>query len=225
MILLSGKKPPFAILLLERSLQPIQGVFNILIYTSPHVAVQRKENPDFTWFHCFMKVVKNGGDDDLDATSRRMSVRRQSISNRLRTSSIKQSSMRSLQCNRGGLIVSPKISSVENSIIHSQKSRRNSIVQFNEDAMHVDAARTYSISKRKSSISSFRSSISEKGFYPIDEEKNYDKNSETSMSQIGKVLPVVNTTTIENIEHNKGSLNDENDRTMLDERKFVEEFP
>jgi hypothetical protein len=227
MNLLSGKKPPFAILLLERSLQPIQGVYNIFIYTFPYVAVQRKENPDFTWLQCFMKVIKSGGDDDLDATSRRMSVRRQSINNRLRTSSIKRSFVRSLQCNRGDLTVPSKTSSVENLIVHSQKSRRNSMVQFNVDAVDADTVRDrpYAIAKRKSSISSFRSSMSDKGFHPIDEEENYNQNIETSMSQIGEVQPVAKTTTIENIEHNKGSLNDGNDKTILDDHKFVEEFP
>jgi hypothetical protein len=228
MNLLSGKKPPFAILLLERSLQPIQGVYNIFIYTFPYVAVQRKENPDFTWLQCLMKVVKSGGDDDLDATSRRMSVRRQSINNRLRTSSIKRSLVRSLQCNRGDNLTLPsKISSVENLIVHSQKSRRNSMVQFNVDAVDADTVRDrpYAIAKRKSSISSFRSSMSDKGFHPIDEEENYNQNIETSMSQIGEVQPVAKTTTIENSEHNKGSLNDGNDKTILDDHKFVEEFP
>jgi len=69
---------PFAIILLSRIFFPCQGLFNILIYTYPHVCSFRRHHEDDSWFRAFWEVVKSGGDgDDTGTSSRRKSSLRQ----------------------------------------------------------------------------------------------------------------------------------------------------
>lgn len=72
-IRVAGKEPPFYLQIIDRGLQPLQGVFNILVYTSPHVTTIRRVCPELNWFQAFFWVVMNGGDDDQANEERRSS--------------------------------------------------------------------------------------------------------------------------------------------------------
>ncbi len=80
-----GMESPFIVKILSRLLQPLQGLFNILVFTRPHIKVCRQLNPQFTWFQAFCYVIKSGGDDDRNPNERR----------RRRGSSMRSSSLRS----------------------------------------------------------------------------------------------------------------------------------
>ena len=66
----TGNTPPFWIYLTARLLSPLQGLFNIVVYTRPHVNTERKKNPNSSWFAAFKTVVASGGDDDEERTNR-----------------------------------------------------------------------------------------------------------------------------------------------------------
>jgi hypothetical protein len=56
--------PPFAVIFLARSLFTLQGFFNILIYTHPHVISYRRNHSEYLWIRALFDVVKSGGDSD-----------------------------------------------------------------------------------------------------------------------------------------------------------------
>lgn len=82
---LSGSKVPFAIIFLSRFFYPLQGLFNVLIYTYPHVMSHMKNNENTSWLKAFWEVVKSGGDSDQQGTGsakfarRRESLRKKSL--------------------------------------------------------------------------------------------------------------------------------------------------
>ena len=55
---------PFAIVVLARFFFPLQGLFNILIYTYPHVTSYRRNHTECNWFQAFWNVIRSGGDSD-----------------------------------------------------------------------------------------------------------------------------------------------------------------
>ena len=63
-ISLQGKEVPFIILFLARFFLPLQGFFNIIVYTRPHIVSLRRNNPQYSWFKAFVIVFKAGGDND-----------------------------------------------------------------------------------------------------------------------------------------------------------------
>lgn len=88
---LMGAEAPFALKIFSRLLQPLQGLFNMLVYTRPHVKNYRSIHPESKWLGAFLYVVSKGGDDDRTAMQRSsrstMSQnRRSSISNNLQGS-------------------------------------------------------------------------------------------------------------------------------------------
>ena len=60
----SGHHPPFALELLRSIFLPLQGLFNIIIYTYPHVMSRKRNNPEYSWLRTFWEVVQSGGDSD-----------------------------------------------------------------------------------------------------------------------------------------------------------------
>ena len=74
---------PFIIILLARFFFPLQGFFNVLVYTYPHVVSYRRNNTECNWFKAFWNVIKSGGDNDQIKTGRR-AMRRASIRKRQR---------------------------------------------------------------------------------------------------------------------------------------------
>ena len=63
-------KPHPILLVSSRIFLPLQGLFNILIYTRPHVNKERKKCPSLSWWAAFRIVVASGGDDDEPMTNR-----------------------------------------------------------------------------------------------------------------------------------------------------------
>lgn len=61
-------KAPFPIIILARTFYPLQGLFNILIYTYPHVVSCQRNHEEYSWFRAFWEVVKSGGDSDQTLT-------------------------------------------------------------------------------------------------------------------------------------------------------------
>ena len=57
-------KVPFVLRLMARLINPGQGIWNILVYTRPHVIALRKAYPEYSWLKAFTIVVKSGGDND-----------------------------------------------------------------------------------------------------------------------------------------------------------------
>jgi len=84
---MNGSTAPFVITLLGRIFIPLQGLFNILIYTYPHVTSYRCNHPEHSWFRSFREVIKSGGDSDRitgirrgrNIRKRRGSVRKEPI--------------------------------------------------------------------------------------------------------------------------------------------------
>ena len=74
---------PFPIILLARLSFPLQGFFNVLIYTYPHVVSYRRNRTECNWFKAFWEVIKTGGDSDQSRINRRGN-RRQSLRQRQR---------------------------------------------------------------------------------------------------------------------------------------------
>mmetsp|Transcript_3601 Transcript_3601/g.5318 ORF Transcript_3601/g.5318 Transcript_3601/m.5318 type:complete len:433 (+) Transcript_3601:130-1428(+) len=64
-------KSPYFLQFLSRLFIPLQGFFNILVFTSPHVAGYRQKNPECSWFRAFWNVMKSGGDKDVFYSTRR----------------------------------------------------------------------------------------------------------------------------------------------------------
>jgi hypothetical protein len=62
---------PFFVIFGSRFTFPLQGFFNVLIYTYPHVISCRRDHPEYSWIRCFITVVKHGGDSDQLRTTRR----------------------------------------------------------------------------------------------------------------------------------------------------------
>jgi len=62
MIIRSSILPPFGIILLTKFFLPLQGFFNVIVYTYPHVVSYRRNHSEYSWVCAFWKVVKNGGD-------------------------------------------------------------------------------------------------------------------------------------------------------------------
>eukprot|EP00554_Chaetoceros_debilis_P015831 CAMPEP_0194121734 /NCGR_PEP_ID=MMETSP0150-20130528/48247_1 /TAXON_ID=122233 /ORGANISM="Chaetoceros debilis, Strain MM31A-1" /LENGTH=604 /DNA_ID=CAMNT_0038814319 /DNA_START=287 /DNA_END=2101 /DNA_ORIENTATION=- len=73
--LATGKNSPYVIVLLSRIFGPLQGVFNIFVYTMPHVRKKRKFNQDWSWFRAFYAVIRLGGDDDKEDNQQRVANR------------------------------------------------------------------------------------------------------------------------------------------------------
>ena len=63
---------PFAITLASRIFFPLQGLFNVIIYTYPHAVSFRRNHDDCSWFLAFWEVVKSGGDSDVVKPRRRL---------------------------------------------------------------------------------------------------------------------------------------------------------
>jgi hypothetical protein len=76
---------PFVIVFLARFFVPLQGFFNIFIYTHPHVISFRRRNNECSWIRAFWEVIITGGDSDQISITRRVnrnwSVRRRSLRN------------------------------------------------------------------------------------------------------------------------------------------------
>ena len=62
---------PFAIFILARIFNPLQGLFNVLIYCRPHVSSLRIHNPEYSWLKAFWQTVRTGGDNSSAGQSRR----------------------------------------------------------------------------------------------------------------------------------------------------------
>jgi len=74
-IQMQGAQVPYAVILLGRFFLPLQGFFNILMYTRPHIVSLRRNNPEYSWFKAFGIVFKSGGDNDSVGQSQRSSTR------------------------------------------------------------------------------------------------------------------------------------------------------
>jgi hypothetical protein len=61
---LTGNPIPFSISFLMCIFMPLQGFFNICVYTRPHVKSIRRNNPDYSLFKAFWIAFKAGGDND-----------------------------------------------------------------------------------------------------------------------------------------------------------------
>jgi hypothetical protein len=60
---------PFVIIYLSRLLYPLQGLFNVLIYTYPHVTSFRSRTGS-SYLVAFFKVLRAGGDNDIERNSK-----------------------------------------------------------------------------------------------------------------------------------------------------------
>lgn len=78
-----GVEPPYTIIFFSRLLYPLQGLFNVLIYTYPYVLLTRQKFSEYSWLKAFWEVVKSGGDSDQIPVSRSARRRRSSAARRL----------------------------------------------------------------------------------------------------------------------------------------------
>ncbi len=73
---------PYAVIYIARFTFPLQGLFNILVYTYPHVMSAKRHDSNLSWLGAFWFVVKSGGDRDVERrgrTNRRPSVRKMKL--------------------------------------------------------------------------------------------------------------------------------------------------
>ena len=78
-----GNEVPFIIIFLTRLLYPLQGFFNVVIYSYPHVLNTRQKFPEYSWFKAFWEVVHSGGDNDQLPTTKRSRRRSSAAARRL----------------------------------------------------------------------------------------------------------------------------------------------
>ena len=64
-IQITGNPLPFAVLVLSRFFNPLQGFFFILVYSRPHVKSIQNSNPELNWFQACVIAFKAGGDNDF----------------------------------------------------------------------------------------------------------------------------------------------------------------
>mmetsp|Transcript_18876 Transcript_18876/g.27585 ORF Transcript_18876/g.27585 Transcript_18876/m.27585 type:complete len:218 (+) Transcript_18876:40-693(+) len=64
-------KIPFPLILVTRLVRPLQGLFNIIVYTRPHIKKLMDQDDSCTYLQALLKVVKLGGDDDKNEAERR----------------------------------------------------------------------------------------------------------------------------------------------------------
>ena len=69
--LLRDDEVPFGLQFSSRFLFPLQGVFNVIVYTFPFAMRYRSENR-CSWFHAICQVVKSGGDMDTNNNGLRL---------------------------------------------------------------------------------------------------------------------------------------------------------
>ena len=68
---MQGRPSPYYIMQLARTFNPLQGLFNVLIYCRPHIKALRKRNPEYSWFGAFFETLRNGGDNNAVGQSHR----------------------------------------------------------------------------------------------------------------------------------------------------------
>ena len=79
MVTVYGSGPSFTLYILSRIFYPLQGLFNVLVYSYPHVISYRRNHTECNWFQAFWKVIRTGGDSDqprVGRANRRGSIRK-----------------------------------------------------------------------------------------------------------------------------------------------------
>ncbi len=71
-----NKQVPFIIFELGRVFNPIQGLFNVLVYTRPFVRGLRTHHPEYSWWKAFILTVKRGGDNNAPRQRNNSSTKR-----------------------------------------------------------------------------------------------------------------------------------------------------
>ena len=112
---------PFIIIFLARFFFPLQGLFNVIVYTYPYVISYRRIHTDCNWFQAFWKVIKSGGDSD-QSRSGRATRRRSSL--RQMQKVLEQSEYR--QRSRGG----GKMASISTNERREKKQHRECKIEF-----------------------------------------------------------------------------------------------
>ena len=64
----------FVIVLLARILTPLQGFLHVFVFSRPHVASLRRNNPEFSWVKAFWLTICTGGDNNSSGVSARAST-------------------------------------------------------------------------------------------------------------------------------------------------------
>lgn len=67
----NGKTVPFGLFLTARFFNPLQGVFNILVFSGPFVSSMKRSHPEYSWWKAFCLTVLSGGDNNLSGQSKR----------------------------------------------------------------------------------------------------------------------------------------------------------
>ena len=75
----SSNPAPYIIVFLSRLLFPLQGFFNMLVFTYPHVQSYRRNHENTSYFHAFVHVIKSGGDSDQVIAKKGRPGRRHSL--------------------------------------------------------------------------------------------------------------------------------------------------
>jgi len=70
-IQMERKDIPFTLLFLARVLNPLQGLFDMIVYCRPHVLSLRRRHPEYSWSKLIWKTVKTGGDNNVAGQGRR----------------------------------------------------------------------------------------------------------------------------------------------------------
>ena len=97
---------PFTIIFLSRISYPLQGLFNVLVYTSPHVTAYRRNHTECNWFQAFWNVIKSGGDSDQSRFSFGRANRSESLRERQRVLAQSENSQR-MTPRRGAISFGP----------------------------------------------------------------------------------------------------------------------
>lgn len=85
---LGGDKPKLWVLIIGKFLVPLQGLFNILVYTRPHVMRLREKKTQLSYWAALMEVISSGGDDD---NTKKRGLRRGSMDTRRSLTNLRKS--------------------------------------------------------------------------------------------------------------------------------------
>mmetsp|Transcript_7810 Transcript_7810/g.8599 ORF Transcript_7810/g.8599 Transcript_7810/m.8599 type:complete len:479 (+) Transcript_7810:191-1627(+) len=55
---------PYWLAFIARTVNGLQGLFNVLVFTRPHIISLRRKHKSYSWLKAFWTIVKSGGDHD-----------------------------------------------------------------------------------------------------------------------------------------------------------------
>lgn len=138
---IGGLERPFGLVLVNRTIMPLQGCLNILIYTRPHVNNARQVDRNLTYFQALKQVILSGCDDDQENQSRQSRRRPTAASGNIirckcNGPSHQNVALNQMQDNDGGARLSTRLSSIVKKT-NVRSSNTNEDIAANDTDMNM----------------------------------------------------------------------------------------